>query len=307
MVAEEDTLSTKGIKAGLALTIEGGTFQIDALDDALHSNGSLTIEGGAFTLASGDDAIHADEMILINSGTIDILQCYEGIESAVIIINAGQIHIVASDDAINAASANAGGGMPMGGRPGQGGAGGDSGNRLEIHGGYIVVDAVGDGVDANGSILMTGGTLLVNGPTVNMQGALDYDRGFTMTGGFLVAVGSAGMAQAPDASSTQHAVMINLPSVLAAGTPVHIQGDDGGVLTFVPSKQYQSVVLSSPELERGVTYMVYTGGNATGTVTDGVYTDGTYTPGTQAASFTISEIVTRVGTAGGSMPGRGRR
>jgi len=307
MVAAEDTLSTKGIKAGLALTIEGGTFQIDALDDALHSNGSLTIEGGAFTLASGDDAIHADEMILINGGTIDILRSYEGIESAVIVINAGQIHIVASDDGINAASGNAGGGMPMGGRPGQGGAGLDGGNRLEIHGGYIVVDAGGDGVDVNGSILMTGGTLLVNGPTVNMQGALDYDQGFTMTGGFLVAVGSAGMAQAPDASSTQPAVMINLPSVLAAGTPVHIEGDGGSVLTFVPSKQYQSVVLSSPELERGSTYTVYTGGNATGTVTDGLYTDGTYTPGTQAASFTISEIVTRVGTAGGGMTGRGRR
>jgi hypothetical protein len=306
-VASDDTPSTKGIKARVDLTIEGGTIRIDALDDALHSDGTLTINDGEFTLASGDDAIHADEMILINGGTIDILRSYEGIESAVIVINAGQIHIVASDDGINAASGNAGGGMPMGGRPGQGGAGFDSGNRLEIHGGYIVVDAGGDGVDVNGSILMTGGTLLVNGPTVNMQGALDYDQGFTMTGGFLVAVGSAGMAQAPDASSTQHAVMINFPSVLAAGTPVHIEGDDGGVLTFVPSKQYQSVVLSSPELERGGTYTVYTGGNATGTVTDGLYTDGTYTPGTQAASFTISEIVTRVGTAGGGMTGRGRR
>ncbi len=35
------------------MVIEGGTFFIDAVDDALHSNGDITINSGSFTIASG--------------------------------------------------------------------------------------------------------------------------------------------------------------------------------------------------------------------------------------------------------------
>jgi hypothetical protein len=69
---------------------------------------------------------------------------------------------------------------------------------------------------------------------------------------------------------------------------IHIQTEDGeGVLTFVPTKDYQSVVLCSPQLREGVTYIVYSGGSSTGTVTDGLYSGGTYTPGTELGSFTL--------------------
>lgn len=78
------------------------------------------------------------------------------------------------------------------------------------------------------------------------------------------------------------------------------------MLTFAPAKAYQSVVFFSPELEEGSTYIVYSGGSSTGTVTDGLYSDGTYTGGTQIASFTISSIVTVTGSSGGMFPGGGR-
>ena len=39
----------------------------------------------------------------------------------------------------------------------------------------------------------TGGTVIVHGPTEYMNGALDYDGGFKLTGGLLVAAGSAGI------------------------------------------------------------------------------------------------------------------
>ena len=44
---------------------------------------------------------------------------------------------------------------------------------------------------------MVGGTVLVNGPTNNGNGSLDYDETFDISGGTLVAAGSAGMAQMP--------------------------------------------------------------------------------------------------------------
>jgi hypothetical protein len=148
-----------------------------------------------------------------------------------------------------------------------------------------------------------------NSITINDNGALDYSGYYKITGGFLFAAGSSGMAQAPDTSSTQYSVLLNLASSQSPGTLVHIETEDGEeVLTFVPEKTYQSVVLSSPDLEKGLTCLVYYGGSSTGTATDGLYSGGIYSAGTQNTSFTISSMVTTVGTpARGGFPGDGRR
>ncbi len=301
------TESAKGLKAGVDITVTAGTININSADDSIHSNDSITINGGDMLLASGDDGIHSDTTLEINGGNISIAQSYEGIESATITINAGNIHLVASDDGINAVSGT--GGAAAGGMPGRGRGMFESGdNYLYVNGGYIAIDALGDGMDINGPIDMTGGVVIVNGPTSNNNGALDYTGTFNLTGGFLVAVGSAGMAQAPSASSTQYSVMYTFESPQAAGTMIHIETKDGReILTFVPTKAYQSVVLSSPELENGATYLVYAGGSSTGTVTDGLYSGGTYTGGTQVTSFVISGMVTGAGLYGGGFFGGGRR
>ncbi|MCX6032493.1 MAG: carbohydrate-binding domain-containing protein [Chloroflexi bacterium] len=293
--------SAKGLKAGVALTVTGGVFSVNSGDDALHSNNSITISGGEFLLASADDAIHADATLEVSGGDVRITKSYEGMESNKITINAGTIHLVASDDGINGPSTSSSGGA-MQGRPGPGGfESGDS--HLTVNGGYIAVNALGDGIDINGAVDMTGGTVIVNGPTSNNNGALDH-AGFKITGGFLVAAGSAGMAQAPDTSSTQYSLIYNFASAQAAGTLVHIETKDGkALLTFAPAKTYQSIVISSPEIKNGSTYVVYSGGRATGTVADSLYSDGTYTAGTQVASYTISSIVTGAGAGMGGMPG----
>ncbi len=301
---DSDSVSTKGIKAGVYLTIEGGTFNIDSADDSLHSNDSLTINSGDITVSSGDDGIHADSTLLINNGDINITQSYEGIESAVITINDGNIHIVSGDDGINVAGGNDNSGM--GGRPGQDSFNASSNQYLNINGGYIAVDASGDGIDVNGPVTMTDGVVIVNGPTSNGNGALDYTGSFKVTGGYLAAAGSAGMAQAPDQSSTQNSVMINFTSAMTAGTIVHIETDKGEeVLTFAPTKQFQNLVLCSAELIKGTTYNIYYGGSSTGTAKDSLYSGGTYTLGTKYESLTISDTVSRVGSYSGRMGGAG--
>lgn len=289
--------SAKGLKAGMNLSITGGNILIDAADDAIHSNDSLSIANATIQLASGDDGVHADAKIQIDSGALTISKSYEGIESAVIVINGGTIHLVASDDGINVA-----GGADdsaMGGRPGQNRFADLSGYYLQINGGYIYVDASGDGLDANGSIEMNGGVVLVNGPTANNNGALDYDGGFNITDGYLVAIGSAGMAQAPGTASIQNSLIYNFETMHPAGTLVHIEDANGNnVLTFAPAREYQSVVLSSPQLQSGVTYHIYVGGSANGTVSDGLYTDGNYSAGSAVDSFTLSGVVTSAGVEG---------
>jgi len=244
-------------------------------------------------------------VLTINGGVLNITQSYEGLESVIITINDGNVRIVASDDGINASSGN--GGAAAGGMLGRGPGVFESGdNYLYVNGGYIAIDAMGDGMDINGPIDMTGGVVIVNGPTANDNGALDYAGAFNLTGGFIVAVSSAGMAQAPGASSTQYSVMYTFESPQAAGTMVHLETEDGQeILTFVPTKAYQSVVLSSPKLKNGSTYSVDSGGSSTGTVTDGLHSGGTYTAGTQVTSFVISSMVTGAGSAMGGFPGGG--
>ena len=301
--------SAKGLKAVAALTIDGGTFTINAADDALHSNGSLTINGGVFQIATGDDGAHADATLTVNGGELQITESYEGLESAVLTLNAGTIHIVASDDGLNVASGNDGSGTTQGAgvRPGRGpgqdafaASASASSYRLVVNGGYVTVDAAGDGLDINGAIEMSGGVVIVNGPTEQMNGALDYDGSFPITGGFLVTAGSAGMAMAPDSSSSQASVLVNLTSTLPAGTLFQVVNSAGEtILAFAPSKPYQSVTFSSPALVQGETYTIYLGGTATGTVVDGLYQAGSYSGGSQYASFTVASAVTQLGGGGG--------
>ncbi|MFX1566576.1 MAG: carbohydrate-binding domain-containing protein, partial [Promethearchaeota archaeon] len=288
--------SAKGIKANVSVTIDGGTFTIDSADDAVHSNDKITINGGSFAISTGDDGFHADTSLEVNGGTIDITESYEGMESAVITINDGDIHITSSDDGLNAAGGNDGSGMDPGpGRPGRDGFMESGDYYLYINGGYIVIDSGGDGMDINGGIEMTGGYVIINGPTSNMNGALDYYSSFKITGGFLVAVGSSGMAEAPGTSSTQYSFLLNFRSSISAGTLINLQTSDGTVIfSFKPTKAYQSIVFSSSTLTAGTTYDVYLGGSSTGTATDGLYLSGTYTPGTKYGSFILSSIVTRL-------------
>lgn len=281
------TISTKGIKGIAKNIIDGGVFNINSSDDALHSNKNMSINGGNFTISTGDDGMHADSTLGIYGGTINITKSYEGIESAYLTINDGTIHVVSSDDGLNGAGGN------DGSSPGQFVTTGSY--FLYIGGGYIYVNATGDGIDINGSITMAGGTVIVNGPTSDGNGALDYDGAFKLTGGYMLAVGSSGMAQTAGTTSTQYAVLLNLQTYFNANTIFHIKASDGTeIVTFTPVKRIRSIAFSSSKLKLGTTYDIYTGGSSSGTAADGLYQNGVYTAGTKYGSFTISGIVTRV-------------
>lgn len=298
---DTETESYKGIKASEDITIESGNIVLDTADDAIHSNDSIVINAGTISINSGDDGIHSDSTMVINGGEIKIDKSYEALESASITINDGSFHLTASDDGINTAGGNDG--SSVDGRTGQNNFNATDGSKLNIKGGYIYVDAQGDGIDVNGDFVMTDGEVIVNGPTNNGNGALDYNGSFEMNGGFLVAAGSSGMAQAPGDTSSQASLMLNL-GTQTAGTLISIQNEDGeNILTLAPAKDYASVVISSPKLQEGSTYTVYTGGTSTGTEKDGLYSNGDYTPGTQVTSIKVSGTVSSYGQSSGGMQG----
>lgn len=312
-ITSDETLSTKGIKAGSEIIINSGNIKIDSCDDSIHSNNALTINGGNIEISSGDDGLHSDTTLDINDGEINILKSYEGIESETININNGNINLVSSDDGVNAsgkAAENPSEGMQAGGHMGMGGESSGTG-LLNLNGGRLFVNAGGDGLDANGSIYMTGGTVIVCGPTNTGNGALDYDNKFEISGGTLIAAGSSGMAQSASDTSSQNFVSIALSSQ-EAGTLVNVQNSSGeNIVTFAPLKKFEHVVISSPELKTGETYTVNVGGSMSSSCEDGLYSnDGTYSEGTEIKSFTISEVSSSVvqdGVTVQSMGGGGGR
>jgi hypothetical protein len=280
-----ETESKKVIKAGSDIGIAGGTFNIDSADDSIHSNNNVVIEGGNVIIASGDDALHAEATLGIKGGKINITKSYEGIEASIITVLDGDIHVTASDDGINASGSAA----PESENTGS--------NKININGGYIVINAASDGLDANGSINMTRGTVVASGANGGIgNGALDYNTTFEMTGGFLVASGGA---KTPSNSSSQYSIEMSYPQMQTAGTLVSLQDSKGNsIATFAPVREYQSIVISSPELKKGESYTLYSGGSSTGTSADGLYKGGKYANGTKIVAFTISNSITYLNESG---------
>ena len=213
---------------------------------------------------------------------MNVTRSLEGLESALITINDGYVHLITSDDGINATAEGSG-------------EQADS-SYVYINGGYILVDAGGDGLDSNGNAMMTGGVLIVQGPTMNNNGPLDVNGEFEVNGGLLVVAGSSGMPGTPSTASVQNSIAVVLDAVQSGGTIIHIESESGEeILTYESPKDFQLFVFSSAALQMNSTYVVYVGGTSTGTVTNGVYSDGTYTPGTQIASLETSSNVTTFG------------
>lgn len=100
--SDDNSASCKGLKAGKALVISGGSITIDAQDDALHTDGDMTISGGECILSTGDDGAHAALSLTVLDGKITVLTSYEGLEANQITLAGGELDITASDDSINA-------------------------------------------------------------------------------------------------------------------------------------------------------------------------------------------------------------
>ena len=163
---------------------------------------------------------------------------------------------------------------------------------LIISGGKLTVNAGGDGLDSNGNLIVKGGEIFVDGPTNDGNGALDV--GTEMGGicqiesGTIIAVGSSGMAETFDDSSTQCSFRYNLESRFAENTEISILDEEGKeIFQYKTKKTGNSVIFSSPDLEKGKKY--------------------TLKVGDQTEEITLSDISSTFGTETRGMGGMGGR
>lgn len=266
-----DTMSCKGLKASgdrenieNNLIITGGTFDLNTADDAIHSDTNAEITGGTFKIYTGDDGVHADTQLdlgisggLARDPEFYIYSSYEGLESGTVNLYSGKYYVVSSDDGINAAGGSANGSDPgmgggntfnPGGRPGgPGGPGGQGGTSsgnyaLNIYGGAVYVNALGDGLDSNGTLNLTGGNISV----FSMQSGgdnspLDCDGTMTLNGATVFAAGTNPMNENPSTSTSQS--YYKQSTSLSAGTVITVKNG--------------STTLYSDKLLRNINYLLY--------------------------------------------------
>ena len=167
------------------IVIEGGTFRINTVDDAIHTNsGSVLILGGNLTINTSDDGIHADTNLKIAGGAVvNVESSYEGIEAETIDISGGNITIFALDDGVNATNGNLSESQQK------------SVCQINISGGRldVTVNPNGDrdGIDSNGGIKIIGGVVITRGPNSQMASPIDAANAVSIAGGTVIVVGCA--------------------------------------------------------------------------------------------------------------------
>lgn len=346
-----------GVDAFSYFRVMDGNLSVTTADDAFHSDGDALLAGGELAVNAGDDAFHAEYTLTVDGGTVDVSACCEGLEAQKVYVNDGDIHIVASDDGLNAAAPDAEtteaveaaetvdgdfqqpdepegfaegapvpeegseppakplddeadaaaapeppdgmrepgaaqlpdvGMMPDAGPGGEGAGimpGASEDCLIQINGGYLVVDAGGDGIDSNGSVEVNGGVVLVEGSATSADSALDYEISATVTGGTVLMAGQVGMAQG-FSDGTQAFAMVQVSG--EAGQSIAITDDAGEVMvSYTPKRSYQLAVVSAPDMGDGESCKAVVGGAVANANADG-FADGGTVSGGNAVSFTAS-------------------
>lgn len=261
------------------VVVAGGSLKLTAVGDGITSSCVSYIEKGTVTISSGAKAVHSNGETVVRSGVLTVLRAVEGLEGRAVRVQGGRLVLKTTDDGINVTVG------PVTATPAT--YSNSVEPRFDMRGGVVTIDALGDGIDVNGSGTMSGGKLIISGPIASKDGALDTLDAFVVSGGLVIGVGPSAFAAAPTPNSPQASILGNLNTSQNAGTVLAIADAAGRVLAvFRAARAWQSVVFSSPDLVKGQAYKVFVGAKASGTLLGGYSAAGSLTGATLVGSFT---------------------
>ena len=199
-------------------------------EDGIKSNNTASISGGTIKISAADDGISvADELKISGTASVDIETAYEGIEAKTIIVGTNgnssttepSVSVYTLDDGINASSKTltyvyddededtyiktsvsdtTGNSMTQysGLVTVQIGCGKTHSVTLPVLEGSEPInniEALGDGIDCNGTFNSYGGKTLVFGMTSGSESPIDTESGATIKGGTVFTAGTYGMGE----------------------------------------------------------------------------------------------------------------
>ena len=265
------TKSYEGLE-GMTVTIEDGDISVVSSDDGINASGdgssgdsSSDTKDSSADNNSGDTNANDSNTKGSNSNKKDDFTPPSGEDKK-----------TPPDGNAGPGDGNGGPGGSNGGLGGgNGGLGGGNGgpgggmeeatdyNLIQISGGKIYINASGDGIDSNGNLTVTGGEIYVDGPTSGGDGALDCSGTTLISSGTVIAVGSSGMAENFDSSSAQGSIITTVSDSLITGDITLTDSDGNTIVSYSPSKEYSSVVISCEDLKEGETYTLVAGDTST--------------------------------------------
>ena len=277
LIVESDY--AKGIKTTDDLSVKNITLKVDAKDTALRGKDSVTIESGELLLLSDSgDGINSEGDVLISDGAVTISVGDDGIHAdAALTVAGGTVRVELSHEGLEANVINVDGGSTYvyGKDDGLNARKGTATPLVSVTGGYLeVVTPAGDtdAIDSNGNFTMSGGFVLVRGGAGmgGMAGSVDCDGAVTVTGGTIIALG--GVCSVPSGNSVN--TWISAGTTLSAGDYTLTDSKGSEVAAFTLEGNYGGVWIASDAIAQGETYTLSRGGSAVASWTQSSATEG---------------------------------
>lgn len=300
------TAGDDGVRSDVAVHLSGGTVDVNAGGDGVHSDVALLIDGGDVTVASSTEGLEAgllsisDGTVNLTSSDDGI----NGSGATSVDATTEQEQQEQSEESAGPQPPEGMPEPPQGMQqppqgmqeppqgmqqpqkgmqppqqgmqpPQQGGASGgqpgagmeqSTGEQIVMSGGTVKVNAAGDGIDSNGDLRINGGTVLVFGPSDGANGTFDYAGSFSIDGGTVIGLGSAGMPADPT-GGTQSFISAHLDSSVTGGA-VTIEDSSGTVIAAIEAGDtpFALVQYSSDKISVGQSYTVKAGASSVSVV-----------------------------------------
>lgn len=265
-----------------AIYSEGGVIikdvnlTLNANADGIKSDYNVDIKGGTLAINAEGSSIVSDTYTNVSGGTVTIDAKQNGIKTGAYSQSQGTVTITGAGNGVVASMQNSVSASP-----------------ISIDGGNLYVNVSQNGLESAGNVVVNSGMVSVIGNTASGKMAVKSGGSFAINGGKVVALGDTA---AVVSTSAQNTLAITYDTEVNANTIMNIQTpSQSNIMGMKPGYAYRKILVSSPDINDGGVYRIFTGGIATGELVNGVYNPLTgYTGGQLSATFTAENRVTEV-------------